>query len=191
MSIVITTSDIEYVALFCASGESPLWKVREELARFDSDSPELTELCQRAVQSLLRSGLVLLYEDGYARYPIGYGRAEEFIACDSAWQIPANNDDDRDVYLVLTDAGARAFRKYPGLSRNRQHDLIELLLYGPYGNYPYGLVERICRWASRERHPLLRNYRPANIDELCGKAGLVLGKFTAGCLKRVCRRPGD
>jgi hypothetical protein len=185
----LTSPELEYVALFNASEESSLYEIPAELRRFLPDSPELMTLGQNAVLTLLQKGLVCLCDDAHDSDSLDRARAEAIIASESAWQVPSASVGD--VYLVMTDAGVKALRKYPGLTKKQQNELTEALLYGPHGaGYPYGLLEKFVNWVSFERHAVLRKYQTSATTRFFTWGGLVLGRFTAKCLRIFRNREG-
>jgi hypothetical protein len=167
MSLRITPSDAEYVVLFNASEESYLHELPGELQRFLPDSQELKTLSQHLVLTLLQRGLICLYDGSSDSEPLRQTQAEVVIASDSDWETPRAGG--RISHLVLTDAGLKALRKYPGLSKKRQHDLIDILFYGTY--VPGAPERRALRWKSQ---PV--------IIPFCRLAGSLLGRLTVKCV---------
>lgn len=190
MSILITPSDTEYVALFSAWEESPLYEIPEELRRLIPESAELIPVCQRAVLKLLQRGLIYVWEDSHVWKPLSELQAEAIVALESAWRLPRGQDLES-YCLSVTDAGIRALQEYPGISRKRQRNLIDALMYGPYGaDYPYGLSEQSRQdifSAAQDQlhklfHPAVDILLPEAREQLSvyDKAQTVESRFKAG-----------
>jgi hypothetical protein len=180
--MTIAPCDAEYMVLFNAYEETSLYDIPAELGRYLPNSEELITMSRRAVLSLLQHDLISLYDDSHDSDPLNRQQAEAIIAAQAAWRVPGKSDSE--TYMALTDAGLRALCKYPGLSRKRQYELTDALIYGPYGaGESYGFLYKVYSWVARERRPALGKYQSAASILFCSWAGLHLGKFTAKWLR--------
>jgi hypothetical protein len=167
----MTCEELEYIALVCAYEDSNPCEIPSDVRRFLPDSPDIVELSRSAVLTLLQHGLVTLAQG--AEYFVE-ADAEAILADDSVWQGPTKMPD---FVLHATETGIKALRRYPGLEKARQSELIEELFSGPYGPalYPYGLSEeKIAYWATHEVHPVMPKHNKSVILRLSARLREIL-----------------
>lgn len=141
--------DAEYVVLYCAREEATFQDILAQFGRFMPVSVGLARLCQNAILTLLSNGLICLYDDPNNLYPIHPTRAREIILGEF-WQM---GNKDYDIYLALTEAGDKAFRKYSSLTRKHKYELIDALTYSSGGTgYPHGFFGGIVNGLREMSH---------------------------------------
>lgn len=178
-AIRIGPLDAEYVVLFCAREEAALHDVLAQIGRFRTFSVGLESLCQNAILTLLRNGLICLYDDPNNLYPIHPARARELILCEF-WQM---GNRDYDIYLALTDAGVKAFRNYSSLTHKHKHYLIDALTYGSCETgYPHGVFEAIVSGA-RGMSRSWRIHGRDGVSRFLASARAVLVTLTKACVR--------
>ena len=139
-------------------------------------------LCQNAILTHLRNGLICLYDGPNNLYPIHPARARELIEFEF-WQMGNQSDD---VYLALTDAGVKAFHKYSRLTRKHKRDLIGALRCGSRGTRdPHGVFGRIAGvlWGRSDSVWRIRGRAVVSRFSDCARALLVT--LTKACVRTL------